>query len=288
MFYYFPAIISLTTLLSCYVGIALCLFLAGEAGLLIYSVAALIACNLQVITAAPCWSIADTDIVVLGTTIYCSLYLSNDLIVECFGVRAARRCILLTMLGHALVTLWINLILQYPLPSQEHANYQEYITGRHALEHIFSAQFRLILAGQIAYWASHWVEVMIFSKIRKVSPNRLWIRSACSILLAMLIDTILFNALAWNILPSNPIAWEILWSDYIATNGVVQLITLIINIPVFYGILWFWRQPHLLSFFSLRSLTKISEQPGKTWAIEHPSRNCGDTELYLLCHKSGD
>lgn len=230
--------ISVYQLLLSYLMIGLMLKNYGKMGLLTYAVIALIIADLQVCCAAPFTSYGSH--LVLGTVVYTSLFLVNDLTTELYGLHTAKRFVALTMMGHLLLIFMVRITLLYPdLPDTPETH--SYVLAKDSLRILFEPQMSLFIASQIAYFVSQWIEIHIFSSLRKKIPQFLALRGFISVFLGILIDAGLFNMLAWEILAKNPVPLDVLWSDYICANIVIQWIILFINIPAFYVLLWFYR-----------------------------------------------
>jgi len=232
-------------LVWCYFAITLFFLRYGRAGLLCYSVIAIIVADLQVLCAAHFHYYEHP--LVLGTIVYSSLFLVNDLITERYGLQAAKDNILLTMFSHLLLIVFIILTLGYA-PLEANPAYTFYHQSRQSLEQIFKPQGALFLASQIAYLLSQWTDVHIFAAMRKRLPSILALRSMVSVFFGLIVDTMIFNILAWEVLAVSPVPLKQLWTDYICANTMIQFSILIINVPVFYGILWLSRA----SFYRLR------------------------------------
>ncbi len=231
---YHSELLSFLLLLCCYSCIAGSVRYYGRNGLLVFSLIALIVSDFQVLCAAPFTLYGGP--LVLGTVMYSSMFLVNDLITELYGLSAAKENIILTILGHLMLIGFLALTLNYPdLP--EIPENTTYIASKNALSLIFHPQMGIFLASQCAYFISQWSDIHIFSHLRKKLPQVLAVRAVFSVGIGIIIDTLLFNFLAWRLFTESPIAWTTLWTDYIFANIVLQFIILFLNIPVFYGIL---------------------------------------------------
>jgi uncharacterized integral membrane protein (TIGR00697 family) len=237
---YHSDLLSLVILLCCYISITGSLIFSGREGLFGFSLIALIVSDFQVLCAAPFASYNGP--LVLGTVMYSSMFLVNDLITEIYGLQAAKKNILMTLAGHIGLIGFLWLTLLHPHLPAEPENAQ-YISSRAALEQIFQPQIGIFLASQCAYFLSQWSDIHVFSHIRATLPKVLALRTVVPVFLGIIIDTLVFNFLAWELFTNNPIPLNVLWTDYIYANIVIQFIILFLNIPVFYGILWIFHTP---------------------------------------------
>ncbi|NBV28514.1 VUT family protein [bacterium] len=226
--------VSFFTLICCYIAIVIALRQWREAGLYIYSAIAVIACNIQVLTAA--FFSALKEPIALGTVIYTSIFLVNDILTERFGSHVAKKCVLLSFFSTVLLLVFMTMTLAYkPLPYNQ--EYAKFIDGRHAVEVLFSPNLSILLASQIAYLTSQWCDIMIFARLRAISTQFLWLRSFFSVALGALIDTLIFNGLAWQLFSHEPVSMKSLINHYILGSYVLQLLISLCNIPIFYFIL---------------------------------------------------
>ncbi len=237
---YHSEVLSLAILLCCYIAIAAALIFDGRQGLFGFSLIALIVSDFQVLCAAPFASYNGP--LVLGTVMYSSMFLVNDLITELYGLEAAKKNITMTLAGHIGLVGFLWLTLLYPDLPSEPENFH-YLSSKSALEHVFRPQLGIFLASQCAYFLSQWSDIHVFSHIRSKLPNVLALRTIASMFLGIIMDTLIFNFLAWELFTDHPVPWDVLWTDYIYANTVIQFIIIFFNTPVFYGILWLSRTP---------------------------------------------
>ena len=232
-----PELITILTLLLCYTSIIAMIKFWQKEGLFIYSVIAIIACNMQILKAVE-FSWYDEPIA-LGTIIYASTFLASDVITELYGANAARRSIFLNFAGSILLLLlMISALGLKPLNitnTIEHGHFNE---AHNALSLIFSPNAALLVASLTAYITSQLTDIFIFSKLKTLTKNAyLWLRTLCSITIAALVDAIIFNILAWVIFAPQPIGWHSLIFTYIIGAYILQMFVALFNIPTFYLLL---------------------------------------------------
>ena len=69
---------------------------------------------------------------------------------------------------------------------------------------IFLPQFPIIVGSICAFFISQKIDIFIFSYLKNKNTN-LWFRNNASTIVSQFIDNIIFSALAFNILSSNPV-----------------------------------------------------------------------------------
>lgn len=238
-----PEFVIILTLILCYASIITVTKLWEKEGLYIYSVIAIIACNMQVLKAMELsWY---SEPIALGTIVYASTFLASDAITELYGANAARKSVFLGFAGSIILLLLMIFSLGLkPLVltnTLEHAHFNE---AHDALSLIFSPNAALLTASLTAYVTSQLTDIFIFSKLKKITHNAyLWLRTLCSITIAALVDTIIFNVLAWVIFAPQPIGWHSLIFTYIIGAYILQMFVALFNIPAFYLLLKITRKP---------------------------------------------
>jgi uncharacterized integral membrane protein (TIGR00697 family) len=232
-----PELVTILTLLLCYACIIIMTKFWGKEGLYIYSVIAIITCNMQVLKAMEfTWY---SEPIALGTIVYASTFLASDVITELYGSNAARKSIYLGFAGSILLLLLMILALGLkPLNITNSSDNNHFNEAHQALSLIFSPNAALLVASLTAYVASQLTDIFIFSKLKNLTKNAyLWLRTFCSITIAALVDAIIFNILAWMIFSPQPIGWHSLIFTYIIGAYVLQMFVALFNIPTFYLLL---------------------------------------------------
>jgi uncharacterized integral membrane protein (TIGR00697 family) len=229
-----PEAISLMTLAACYSAIIFAKKLWQISGLYVYIVIAMIVANLQVLKAT--MFIGYAEPVVLGTIVYSTSFLASDAINEFYGPDAARRGVWISFASSFLMLALMLLTLGYaPLNVDQTSEYFRFNEAHNALKLIFTPIPAIFAASLIAYATSQFTDIFIFTKIKEFTGDKyVWMRVFFSVLIAALIDAIVFNVLAWRIFNPKPIPWNILFYSYILGNYIIQIIIAAFNVPVFY------------------------------------------------------
>lgn len=229
-----PEWISVGLLLWCYFCITVFFLAFKIEGLMIYQIIALLIADIQVLCAAK-FSFSN-NLVPLGTVIYTTIFLVNDLITEHASAEVAKKTVNLVLCGHLFFFSLILWTLAYPPICAEQPHHQIFIASAEAISILFSPHLVIFLSSQCAYLVSQNIDISIFAQIKNKMPKALILRSLVSVLLAVFFDTCIFNLFAWQLFAQDAIPWKELWNDYICFNTMIQLIILFCNIPVFYGL----------------------------------------------------
>lgn len=225
-------LINLYMLFFCYLAILIMAKFWQLSGLYSYTSIAIIAANLQILTATKVsWY---SEPIALGTIVYTSTFLANDLITELYGLKAARRNILLSF-ATVIVFLGLmilNLAIKPNVELEDHFKEAYWATWL-----LFTPNVIILTASLIAYLLSQLLDIYLFAKIKNFTKSKyLFIRAFISLSIASLLDSLLFNSLAWIILNPSPISWHNMIYSYVITAYFLQLIIIAINTVVFYFI----------------------------------------------------
>ena len=119
------------------------------------------------------------------------IFTINDIITEVYGAERTRSIIRASLVVVLLIFLFSLLVTALP-PSTRFLGQEE------AYDQIFGLSARFSFASLMAFIASDFLDVAIFSKIRKAfGKKKLWFRNNASNFLAQFIDTIVFMVLAF-------------------------------------------------------------------------------------------
>lgn len=221
-----PEVVLVLEALVCFAAILAMVRFFGAAGLYAYIVVGVIGANVQVLKAVQ-FSVFEPPMA-LGTILFASTYLATDVLTECYGRAAAQRGV---MIGFAAFLLWTALMLVtlgYPpltaaqagldmawaLPMQDH------------LAALFLPVPTLFAASMVSYLISQMSDVWVFERIRRATGGRhLWLRNNGSTIGSALLDTVIFNTLAWIVFAPEPLPLEtVLWTYIFSTLWMRSLV----------------------------------------------------------------
>ncbi|MGG1311716.1 queuosine precursor transporter [Cohnella laeviribosi] len=197
-----------------------CYRLFGKNGLYAWIGAATVLANIQVVKTIEIFGIVAT----LGNTIYATIYLTTDLLNEKYGEKEARKAVWFGFFTLVMSMILMQMALKF-VP-------QESDISQEALETIFGLMPRLALGSLTAYFVSQFLDVRLFSKLKKAYPgrNQLWIRNNGSSLLSQLVDTLVFASIAFAGVYSWSVWWQIVLSTYL-----LKFIVSAASTPVIYA-----------------------------------------------------
>jgi uncharacterized integral membrane protein (TIGR00697 family) len=207
-----------------------------EWGLFVYTAIAIIGSNIQVLRLSY-YSFND-DVFPLGTALFTSTFLVQDILVEHYGIDKAKKNIHISFWAQIIFCIWMIIIVAHPHPtSSQTSNALLYDSSFHstkAIEQLFIPSIRFFFSSLIAFYISQWSDIIIFSKIRtKFHRCPSWIGQFFSMSLAGLIDSFIFSAFAWIILAHNPISWSQMLLVYCFHTQIQRVFFSLIAIPFF-------------------------------------------------------
>ncbi|MED4584769.1 queuosine precursor transporter [Brevibacillus choshinensis] len=197
----------------------LCYRLFGRMGLYAWLGMATVLANIQVVKTIEMFGLVMT----LGNTIYASIYLTSDLLNEKYGEKAAKKAVWFGFFTLIATTIIMQLVLLFEP--------QESDISQGALETLFGLMPRLALGSLCAYLLSQFVDVKIYSWLKKKcpGPNQLWIRNNGSTLFSQMLDSITFCSIAFLGVYPMDVWWEILLTTYL-----IKFIVSAASTPVLY------------------------------------------------------
>jgi uncharacterized integral membrane protein (TIGR00697 family) len=199
----------------------------GLFGLYLYSALATIASNVAVLKIVQ-FPFYDRPIA-LGTVLFMSLFLCNDLVNEHYGKKEATQLIWVGFIAYFIFSLFMGVTLSYN-PFEGSLNVQE------ALKILFIPAPAIFCASLIAYFISQYTDVFLYQFIRKITGERLlWVRSIISTLLGAFLDNAIFSVLLWYIfMPYTKGFEEIFWT-YIVGVFLMRILLSFINVIFMYA-----------------------------------------------------
>lgn len=158
----------------------------GKGGLFAMIGASVIICNIQVIVLVNMFGIVAT----LGNIVYASVFLSTDILSECYGKREARKGVWIGFF----CLFWASVAMQFAI----HFAPAAADSMMPHLKEIFSLLPRVALASVVAYLISQHHDIWAFHLIREKSEGRyLWLRNNLSTAVSQLIDSVVFSLAAF-------------------------------------------------------------------------------------------
>lgn len=187
-----------------------CYRLFGKQGLYAWVGFATVIANIQVAKTIEMFGIVMT----LGNTMYGTIYMTSDLLNEKYGEKDAKKAVWFGFFTLIATTIIMQMALVF-VP-------QETDIAQSSLQTIFGLMPRLALGSLAAYFCSQFLDVRIYSFLKKATPkrNQLWIRNNGSTLISQLADSLIFCTIAFAGLYTLDVWLEILITTYVAKSVV--------------------------------------------------------------------
>ncbi len=210
--------------------------IAGATGVTVMMVIIMIAANIQVLK--PIMLPFYSQPVPLGTALFATNYLASDILIEYFGVDAAKRAVTLTIWGFIIMLVFMMITLGFhPLSMQQIHQFHtdSAIQIQNAMFTIFSPTPILLMCSLFSFFISQFAEISLFVFIKNITGQKaLWLRNNISTWVAALVDNIVFNVLAWRIFASSPVSWHTLIAGYIFGTYALRIALAVFDTPFIY------------------------------------------------------
>lgn len=162
-----------------------------------------------------------------GVFLFPLTYVLGDVMTEVYGVRAARKVIVLGFGIQVLATLTFWLVSISPgAPGY---------TGQDAFDAIFGVQFRLVVAGASGYLLGEFLNSSVLVKIKeRTRERRLWLRLVTSTLVAEFFDTLAFCLIAGPVIGITGFSQL---ANYTILGFIIKVGVEIVLLPVTYRVI---------------------------------------------------
>ena len=222
-------------LIFCLLTILIFLKLFGEIGMYIYTSIAIIVANIQVLKIVE-FPFFDNPIA-LGTILFSSTYLTTDILTEYYGVKFARKNILIGFSSFLLLTILMLFTMGFTPLTELRAgeDFSWALATQDNLLSIFTPFPIFFVFCMIAYLISQYFDVWIYAKISNITNKKfLWLRNNISTMLSGLLDNTIFSLFAWIIFNPNPLDFNTVLFTFILGTYVLRLIIAILDTPFIY------------------------------------------------------
>lgn len=221
-----PEILSLFTLILCFITILFMLNFFGKTGLYIYSTIAVIASNIQVLKLTKYFVMQDP--IALGTVLFSTTFAVDNILNEYFGEKSAKKGVWISFLGYLFFVALMKIADMHP--AVDHA---ECISLHKEIHKLFSPTLVLFISSLISYFISQYTDIFIFSALKKIFKDKYISRRAMiSMCISTFVDNCVFSILAWVVFSDHPISLISLWKTYICITYVIRLFIAILCVPL--------------------------------------------------------
>ena len=224
-------------LLVCLYSIIILLWrLYKRDGLLLYNAVAVIIANIQVLKHSS--FIFSNEPMALGTILFATTFVVNDILTEHFGMEVARLSIKLSIVAQLITTILMMFTLAYPSSGDfkgqgNHSEIVDYV--QFSLYTLFAPSMRILFSSLVAYYISQLIDIKIFQLLKEYTNNKFaWVRLNLSTIISGLMDNILFSTLAWVVLSPKPVSFRTLVITYIFGTYLGRVIVSLTSTPLIY------------------------------------------------------
>ena len=232
-------------LIFCFTSILVLLKLFGEVGIYLYTIIAVIAANIQILKIVK-FSFFNEP-VALGTILFASTFLCTDILTEYYGVKSAKKNILLGFTGFLLMTIFMLFTIGFkPLDKITAGdNYSWALPLQDNLLGVFLPFPIFFIASMIAYLFSQFFDIWFFEKISKFTNRRfLWFRNNFSTIVSSLVDNTIFSVFAWIIFNPNPLDFNTVLFTFILGTYFLRILIALFDTPFIYLAKYFLPNNH--------------------------------------------
>ena len=121
----------------------------------------------------------------IGSVMFASTFLATDILTECYGVREARRGVLLGLFGVLMFMISSQIALLYSPSSIDYAS--------GAMRELFGLNLRVSLSSVMMYFVANMADVFLYEKLRqKTKGKKLWFRNNVSTIICNCLENFLF------------------------------------------------------------------------------------------------
>ena len=193
--------------------------LFGKTGLFVWVAIGTVIANIQVTKSIRLFGLDAT----LGNIMYGTLFLATDCLGEKYSKKDGDRAVIFGFVALIASLVLMQLALLFK-PSDSDIS-------QGSLETIFGFLPRIAVGSLVAYLVSQFLDVFLFSKIKKMWPSDklLFVRNNGSTLLSQLIDTAIFVPIAFLGVYDMDVFWGIFISTYL-----IKVLVALIDTPFLY------------------------------------------------------
>ncbi len=198
--------------------------LFGRNGLFAMTVIATIFANIEVLILVDAFGMVQT----LGNVMFAATYLITDILSENEGEKYAARAVYIGIFASVMMLLFTQYWFLYIPAATDWAS--------PAIREIFATTPRLMLASLVGYVVSQRLDVWLYHRIWAITSKRsgnshrlLWVRNNAAVLISQIINTILFNSIAFFGMYETKQLIGIMISGY-----VIYIFTSLLDTPAVY------------------------------------------------------
>lgn len=214
----------IASLLVTYGGVLIAYRLFGKSGLYAFTVIATLLANIEVLILVDAFGMEQT----LGNVLFASTYLITDILSENESKKAANRAV---NIGIFAAVAMVAITWSWSLYS-----YSPNDWASSAINSVFATTPRLILASLTGYAVSQKFDVFLYHKFWKMTSEKwgdsrrfLWLRNNGATLVSQLVNTLIFNVIAFYGMYETATFISIMVSSYL-----IYICTSLLDTPFVY------------------------------------------------------
>lgn len=223
-----PEWISLIALLFALVSIFIFHKYAGLAGLYVYNCLVVCIANVEILhlTQYHFWQTP----IPLGTVLFTTTFLTNDIITNHYGKMAANRSVFLSFSAYIFFTVSMLLSLAHlPATHGKDIEYLHYSNQNYeALIQIFVPSLRILIASLVSFFVSQQFNIGFFHSLKFLPERFLWIRQSSAMFLASIVDHLTFSFIAFYFFITPKPSLNILIDGYIIGSYMIRILVIIV------------------------------------------------------------
>lgn len=225
-FQFLPEMLSVSTLVLCFITMLCTIKFFGKSGLYAYSTIVAITSNIQVLKLTK-YSIV-SDPVALGTILFSTTFAVDNIVTEYYGAESAKKGLYISFFGYLFFVAVMQIAVWHPAVSQTNC-----VNLHSELQTVFSPAPYLFLSSLAAYFCGQHTDIFVYSRLKRLFKTKYAAgRSMFSMAVSAFVDNFVFSVLAWIVFAENPISISDLWRTYICVTYIIRLVVATLCVPI--------------------------------------------------------
>ena len=160
--------------------------LFGKAGVLAWIPLATVTANILTVKNASIFGLNTA----IGSVMFASTFLATDILTECYGVKEARRGVMMGFFGAVMFMVCSQIALCYSPSSIDYAS--------ESMRELFELNFRVSLASITMYLAANMADVFLYDRLKtRTCGKKIWLRNNISTIVCNCAENFLFVLLGF-------------------------------------------------------------------------------------------
>ncbi len=173
--------------------------------------------------------------IALGVVSFASLFLCSSILASYYGKDTAQKSVWAGLCAMPLMLVFMIFAMGYPAIDPaligEDLHWTENVAGH--IQALFTPAFAIAAASMAAFFTSQRLNVYLLLMLEKtLGRGNIALAALMSMSLAMLVDTAIFAALAWNVFSPNPASWQTVFDTYFLPYFILKWILVMAMAPI--------------------------------------------------------